>query len=148
MSASVRAFSDDLQHILVDGYLSKIQNQIHISMQSTEIPLKSSEFCYCRPKSSDQINSACNICFCFFLLLFNTLVMMATDSWKHLLFTSHSRTNYQLQDKRLNITNIISYSRNKKQLKRIKCSDANLSLGLDLQVQKHFSGTVTSHQGR
>lgn len=44
--------------------------------------------------------------------------------------------------------NVISYSRNKKQLKRIKCSDANLSLGLDLQVQKHFSGTVTSHQGR
>lgn len=74
--------------------------------------------------------------------------MMATDSWKHLLFTSYSRTNYQLQDKRLNIMNIISYSRNKKQLKRIKCSDANLSLGLDLQVQKHFSGTVTSHQDR
>lgn len=42
---------------------------------------------------------------------------------------------------------VISNSRNKKLLKRIKRSDANLSLGLALQVQKHFSGTATSHQG-
>lgn len=31
-------------HVLVEGCLSKIQNQIHISMQSTETALKSSEF--------------------------------------------------------------------------------------------------------
>lgn len=81
--------------------------------------------CYCRLKYwwSNKFNM--QYCFFFFLfwvflLLFNiflSLEMMASDSWKHLLFTSHSRTNYQLQDKRLNIICYFAYSRNEKQLK-------------------------------
>lgn len=101
-------------HVLVDGCLSKIQNQIYISMQSTETALKSSEFklnsTIVDRNSGDQINSTCNIHLGFFFFNFYLIFsrawkwwMMASDSWNHLLFTSHSRTNDQLQDKWLTI---------------------------------------------
>lgn len=69
---------------------------------------------------------------------------MPSDSWKSL-FTSHSRTNYQLQEEQSK--HVISDCDNKQQLNRIKSSSAHLSLELGLQLLKRSSGMVTGLGG-
>lgn len=66
--------------------------------------------------------------------------MMPSDSRKSL-FTSRSRTNYQLQEEQSK--HVISDCDDKQQLNRIKSSSAHLSLEPALQLLKRSSGMVT-----
>lgn len=65
---------------------------------------------------------------------------MPSDSWKSL-FTSRSRTNYQLQEEQSQ--HVIYDCDDKQQLGRIKSSSAHLSLARGLQLLKRSSGMVT-----
>lgn len=71
--------------------------------------------------------------------------MMPSNSRKTL-FTSRSRTNYQLQEEQSK--HVISDCDDKQQLNRIKSSSAHLSLELGLQLLKRSSGMVTWGLGR
>lgn len=83
MTPSVRAFSD--------GYLSKIPNPKFFLTGPAFVDTN----------AGDQINSTIffGVFFPAFISYFLSLEMTASDIRKHLLFTSHSRTIYQLQDK-------------------------------------------------